>query len=157
LGRDTFYYTSYLHSYRLVTCRWRLQVSFASGHVSNLHKRTVLQLLTDYIKIHDNGVKAFKSSLEKCETIECVKDLVSDLISTYFYETSLLFRMAAVSVPATINMKKIVEELPDKKEFKKIKIEANSQYDKFKTGLELVKKTLGETKARNKRGESIYG
>lgn len=86
-----------------------------------------------------------------------MKDLVSDLISTYFYETSLLFRMVMVSVPATINMKKIVEELPDNKEFKKIKIEANSQYDKFKTGLELIKKTLGETKARNKRGESIYG
>jgi N-acetylmuramoyl-L-alanine amidase CwlA len=117
----------------------------------------MLQLLSDYIKIHDNGVKAFKSSLEKCETVECVKDLLSDLISTYFYETSLLFRLASVSVPATISMKKIVEELPDKKEFMKIKTEAKSQYDKVKTGLELIKKSLGETKARDKRGESIYG
>jgi|SRR6188472_3707628 hypothetical protein len=117
----------------------------------------MLQLLLDYIKIHDNGVKAFKNSLEKCETIECLKDSVSDLISTYFYETSLLFRMASASVPATISMKKIIDELPDKKEFMKIKKEANSQHDKVKTGLELIKKTLGETKARDKRGESIYG
>jgi hypothetical protein len=117
----------------------------------------MLRLLSDYIKIHDNGVKAFKSSLDKCETVECLKDLVSDLISTYFYETSLLFRMASASVPATISMKKIVDELPDKKEFTKIKNEANSQYDKVKTGLELIKKTLGETKARDRRGESIYG
>jgi hypothetical protein len=116
-----------------------------------------LELLLDYIKIHDNGVKAFNSSLEKCETIECLKDLLSNLISTYFYETSLLFRMASVSVPATISMKKMVEELPDKKEFMKIKTEANSQYDKIKEGLELIKKSLGERKARDKRGESIYG
>jgi len=117
----------------------------------------MMQRLADYIKIHDNGVRAFKSSLDKCETMECLKDLLSDLISTYFYETSLLFRMASVSVPATINMKKIVEELPDKKEFMKIKTEANSQYDKVKTGLELIRKYLDETNERNKRGENIYG
>lgn len=117
----------------------------------------MMQRLADYIKIHDNGVRAFKSSLDKCETMECLKDLLSDLIATYFYETSLLFRMASVSVPATINMKKIVEELPDKKEFMKIKTEANSQYDKVKTGLELIRKYLDETNERNKRGENIYG
>lgn len=44
-----------------------------------------------------------------------------------------------------------------KREFTKIKNEANLQYDKVKTGLELIKKTLGETKARDRRGESIYG
>ena len=117
----------------------------------------MMQRLADYIKIHDNGVRAFKTSLDKCETMDCLKDLLSDLISTYFYETSLLFRMASVTVPVTINMKKIVEELPDKKEFTKIKTEANSQYDKVKTGLELIRKYLDETNERNKRGENIYG
>ncbi len=116
-----------------------------------------LELLLEYIKIHDRGASVFNSSLRKCETVECLKDLLSDFIGNYFYETSLLFRMASVSVPATISMKKMVEELPDKKEFMKIKTEANSQYDKVRDGLEIIKKSLGERKARNKRGESIYG
>jgi hypothetical protein len=116
-----------------------------------------LELLLDYIKIHDRGANAFNSSLRKCETVECLKDLLSDFISNYFYETSLLFRLASVSVPATIGMKKMVEELPDKKEFMKIKSESNLQYDKVREGLELIKKYLGERKTRNKRGESIYG
>jgi hypothetical protein len=115
------------------------------------------ELLLDYIKIHDRGANAFNNTLSKCETIDSLKDLLSDFISNYFYETSLLFRMALVSVPTTINMKKMVEDLPDKKEFMKIKSEANSQYDKVREGLELIKKSLGERRARNKRGESIYG
>jgi hypothetical protein len=117
----------------------------------------MFELLLDYIKIHDRGANAFNNSLSKCETLDSLKDLLSDFISNYFYETSLLFRMALVSVPATINMKKMVEDLPDKKEFMKIKSEANSQYDKVREGLELIKKSLGERRARNKRGESIYG
>ena len=116
-----------------------------------------LELLLDYIKIHDRGANAFNNSLSKCETVDSLKDLLSDFISNYFYETSLLFRMASVSVPATINMKKMIEDLPDKQEFMKIKNESNSQYDKVREGLELIKKSLGERKARNKRGESIYG
>jgi hypothetical protein len=116
----------------------------------------ILQILSDYIKIHDNGVKAFNRSLEKCETVESLKDVLSNMISTYFYETSLLFRMASVSVPTAISTKKIVEELPDKKEFQKMKAEAAVQYDKLKQGLELIKKSLDETNERNKRGESIY-
>jgi hypothetical protein len=47
------------------------------------------------------------------------KDVMYDLISTYFYETSLLFRMASMSVPTAISMKKIVEELPDKRRISK--------------------------------------
>jgi hypothetical protein len=72
---------------------------------------------------------AYNGSLEKCETVESLKDVLYNLVSTYFYETSLLFRMASVSVPIAISIKKIVKELPDK-EYQNRKAEATIQYDK---------------------------
>jgi hypothetical protein len=79
------------------------------------------------------------------------------LVNTYFFETSLLFRMASVSLPSIINMKKTLDKLPDRDEFNDIKKEANSQYDKVKQGIELIKQVLDGAKEQDKRGGIVYG
>jgi hypothetical protein len=65
--------------------------------------------------------------------------------------------MASVSLPSIINMKKTLDKLPDRDEFNDIKKEANSQYDKVKQGIELIKQVLDGAKEQDKGGGIVYG
>jgi hypothetical protein len=77
-------------------------------------------------------------------------------VRAYFVD-SILFRLAGVSAPAIISLRKSIQKLPDEKDFNQIKSEAESYYYKVKDGLELIKDALEDRTQRDKRGEDIYG
>jgi hypothetical protein len=64
-------------------------------------------------------------------------------VNVYFFETSILFRVASVSASAIVSLKKTIDKLPDNEEFNEIKREAHSQYIKVREGLEIIKAALG--------------
>jgi hypothetical protein len=113
--------------------------------------------ITDFINIHNKGIAVFNDLIKTSNRTEDLKNVLSMLVNTYFFETSLLFRMASVSMPAIIDMKNTLDKLPDRDEFHDIKKEANSQYDKVKQGIELIKQVLGGAKEQDKRGGIVYG
>jgi hypothetical protein len=118
---------------------------------------TINTAIIDFINIHNKGITVFNDLLRTSKTTDDLKNALSMLVNTYFFETSLLFRMASVSLPSIINMKKTLDKLPDRDEFNDIKKEANSQYDKVKQGIELIKQVLDGAKEQDKRGGIVYG
>jgi hypothetical protein len=86
-----------------------------------------------------------------------LKDTLSKLVNVYFFETSILFKVASVSAPAIIILMKTIDKLPSKEEFTEIKSETQSQYSRVREGLEIIKAALDDRTARDKSGEDIYG
>lgn len=117
----------------------------------------VMNILNDYIQIHDKGIGVFNNLIRTSKTVDDLKDTLTTFSRAYFVETSILFRLAAVSPPAIISLAKTVKKLPDREEFKEIKSEAESQYQKVKEGLDIIKDALEDRTNRDKRGENIYG
>jgi hypothetical protein len=117
----------------------------------------VMNILNDYIQIHDKGMGVFNNLIRTSKTVDDLKDTLTAFSRAYFVETSILFRLAAVSAPAIISLAKSVKKLPDREEFKEIKSEAESQSQKVKEGLDIIKDALENRTNRDKRGENIYG
>jgi hypothetical protein len=80
-----------------------------------------------------------------------LKDTLSKLVNVYFFETSILFKVASVSAPAIISLMKTIDKLPSKEEFTEIKSEAQSQYSRIREGLEIIKAALDDRTARDKK------
>ena len=113
--------------------------------------------INQYTKIHDSGTRIFQDLLRTSKTFDELKDTLSKLVNVYFFETSILFKVAAVSTPTIISLKKSIDKLPSNEEFNEIKREAHEQYHKVRDGLEIIKTALDERTERDKRGEDIYG
>jgi hypothetical protein len=78
-----------------------------------------------------------------------LKDTLSKLVNVYFFETSILFKVASVSASAIISLMKTIDKLPSK--FTEIKSEAQSQYSRIREGLEIIKAALDDRTARDKK------
>jgi len=117
----------------------------------------IIETINQYIKLHDSGARIFHDQLRTSKTFDELKDTLAKLVNVYFFETSILFRVASVSAPAIISLKKTIDKLPSNGEFNEIKHEAYEQYHKVREGLEIIKTALDESTERDKRGEDIYG
>jgi hypothetical protein len=117
----------------------------------------IIETINQYIKLHDSGTRIFHDQLRTSKTFDELKHILSKLVNVYFFETSILFRVASVSAPAIIGLMKTIDKLPSKEEFIEIKSEAQSQYSKVREGLEIIKAALDDRTEREKSGEDIYG
>ena len=117
----------------------------------------IIETINQYIKLHESGARIFHDQLRTSKTFDELKDTLSKLVNVYFFETSILFKVASVSAPAIISLMKTIDKLPSKEEFTEIKSEAQSQYSRVREGLEIIKAALDDRTARDKSGEDIYG
>src|SRR5712691_12963083 len=108
----------------------------------NEDETLIMNILNEYVQIHDNGFGAFSDLISTSKTTDDVKSILTTFVRAYFVETSILFRIAAASVPAIISLRKTIQKLPDREEFNQIKTEAESQYAKVEKGLKIVKDAL---------------
>ena len=110
------------------------------------------KLIIETIKsLHDSGARIFHDQLRTSKTFDELKDTLSKLVNVYFFETSILFKVASVSAPAIISLMKTIDKLPSKEEFTEIKSEAQSQYSRIREGLEIIKAALDDRTARDKK------
>ena len=123
----------------------------------NEDESVITNILNEYVQIHDKGFGAFNDLINASKTVDDVKSILTTFVRAYFVETSILFRLAAASVPAIISLRKTIQKLPAREEFNQIKSEAESQYDKVEKGLKIVRDALEDRTTRDKMGENIYG
>ena len=123
----------------------------------NEDETVIMNILNEYVQIHDKGFGAFSDLINTSKTTDDVNSILTTFVRAYFVETSILFRLAAASVPAIISLRKTIQKLPDREEFNQIKNEAELQYDKVEKGLKIVKDALEDRTTRDKMGENIYG
>jgi hypothetical protein len=123
----------------------------------NEDESVIMNILNEYVQIHDKGFGAFNDLINASKTVDDVKSILTTFVRAYFVETSILFRLAAASVPAIISLRKTIQKLPAREEFNQIKSEAESQYDKVEKGLKIVRDALEDRTTRDKMGENIYG
>jgi hypothetical protein len=123
----------------------------------NEDESVIMNILNEYVQIHDKGFGAFNDLINASKTVDDVKSILTTFVRAYFVETSILFRLAAARVPAIISLRKTIQKLPAREEFNQIKSEAESQYDKVDKGLKIVRDALQDRTTRDKMGENIYG
>ena len=123
----------------------------------NEDESVIMNILNEYVQIHDKGFGAFNDLINTSKTVDDVKSILTTFVRAYFVETSILFRLAAASVPAIVSLRKTIQKLPAREEFNQIKSEAESQYDKVEKGLKIVRDALEDRTTRDKMGENIYG
>src|SRR2546428_5520686 len=123
----------------------------------NEDESVIMNILNEYVQIHDKGFGAFNDLINTSKTVDDVKSILTTFVRAYFVETSILFRLAAASVPAIVSLRKTIQKLPAREEFNQIKSEAESQYDKLEKGLKIVRDALEDRTTRDKMGENIYG
>ncbi len=66
----------------------------------NEDESVIMNILNEYIQIHDKGFGAFKDLINTSKTVDDVKNILTTFVRAYFVESSILFRLAAASVPA---------------------------------------------------------
>jgi hypothetical protein len=123
----------------------------------NEDESVIMNILNEYVQIHDKGFGAFNDLINASKTVDEVKSILTTFVRAYFVKTSISFRLAAASVPAIISLRKTIQKLPAREEFNQIKSEAESQYDKVEKGLKIVRDALEDRTTRDKMGENIYG
>ena len=121
----------------------------------NEDESVIMNILAEYVQIHDKGFGDF-FLINTSKTVDDVKNILTTFVRAYFVESSILFRLAAASVPSIMSLKTI-QKLPAREEFNQIKSEAESQYDKVEKGLKIVRDALEDRTTRDKMGENIYG
>jgi len=121
----------------------------------NEDESVIMNILAEYVQIHDKGFGDF-FLINTSKTVDDVKNILTTFVRAYFVESSILFRLAAASVPSIMSLKTI-QKLPAREEFNQIKIEAESQYDKVEKGLKIARDALEDRTTRDKMGENIYG
>jgi hypothetical protein len=123
----------------------------------NEDESVIMNILNEYVQIHDKGFGAFNDLINASKTVDDVKSILTTFVRAYFVKTSILFRLAVASVPEIISLRKTIQKLPAREEFNQIKSEAESQYDKVEKGLKIVRDALEDRTTRDKMGENIYG
>jgi hypothetical protein len=123
----------------------------------NEDESVIMNILNEYVQIHDKGFGAFNDLINASKTVDDVKSILTIFVRAYFVETSILFRLAAASVRAIISLRNTIPKLPAREEFNQIKSEAEWQYDKVEKGLKIVRDALEDRTTRDKMGENIYG
>lgn len=121
----------------------------------NEDESVIMNILAEYVQIHDKGFGDF-FLINTSKTVDDVKNILTTFVRAYFVESSILFRLAAASVPSIMSLKTI-QKLPAREEFNQIKSEAESQYDKVEKGLKIARDALEDRTTRDKMGENIYG
>jgi len=121
----------------------------------NEDESVIMNILAEYVQIHDKGFGDF-FLINTSKTVDDVKNILTTFVRAYFVESSILFRLAAASVPSIMSLKTL-QKLPAREEFNQIKSEAESQYDKVEKGLKIVRDALEDRTTRDKMGENIYG
>jgi hypothetical protein len=116
----------------------------------NEDESVIMNILNEYVQIHDEGFGAFNDLINASKTVDDVKSILTTFVRAYFVETSILFRLAAASMPAIISLRKTIQKLPAREEFNQIKSEAESQYDKVEKGLKIVRDALEDRTTRDK-------
>jgi hypothetical protein len=108
----------------------------------------VTETINKHIRIHANGIGVFNDMIRTSKTMDDLKNTLYAPVNTYFIETSILFQLA---------LTKTIQKLPNREEFNEVKSEAESQYNKVKDGLKLLRGALDDRKDQHERGENIYG
>jgi hypothetical protein len=61
----------------------------------NEDESVIMNILNEYVQIHDKGFGAFNDLINASKTVDDVKSILTTFVRAYFVETSILFRLAA--------------------------------------------------------------
>ena len=61
----------------------------------NEDESVIMNILNEYVQIHDKGFGAFNDLINASKTVDDVKSILTTFVREYFVETSILFRLAA--------------------------------------------------------------
>jgi hypothetical protein len=96
----------------------------------NEDESVIMNILNEYVQIHDKGFGAFNDLINP-KTDDDVKSILTTFVRAYFVETSILFRLAAASVPAIISLRQSKNYLLEKNLIKS-KVKQNHNMTKWR-------------------------
>lgn len=113
--------------------------------------------LDDFVNHHFQGRKVVTNSVKACNTVDGLKRYLEVFTNIYFTETGVLLHGMRTQLDLVQGIEKVIDALPDRREFDEGRKEMKSLKAKVRQTLQPIKEWMDESKKRTERGYDVYG
>lgn len=113
--------------------------------------------LDEFIKAFMQGEGVVRATFEESRTLEELKKSLVLFNRINFRQTGVLLHGLRIQVELLQSIDKLVDALPDRREFDEVRREMKGIKNKVRQTLQPLKDMIEDAKKRTERGDDVYG